>query len=227
MKNTIDTVYSRCAQLSRTGVGVLVASVMVLLMTVVSLPGLSVADPHTDKDAVRVAQQALPVVESPVGHQSQITAGDNTIAVPTDHAKDSSALIRVTIMPDKDIVLSSGDSPFLTSSAVGEPVSAVTFLPITEGKVSFSSTVDAQARVEVLATFNEDKYQAGTVVLADKPVTIVDSHNDLGMPQLTATPTRVVANGLVSPKGTGFILARVTANLSSAGDVTISGQQLA
>ncbi|MEB3518039.1 carboxypeptidase regulatory-like domain-containing protein [Bifidobacterium breve] len=199
---------------------VVVSSALALTMGITAAPVANAYEANLTAVGEKVTystQKRVPAVESSIGVGS--LAADGTVALPGTDGYDS-ALVRLSVFaPTQDTTISVAGSPALFASA-GQDASATVLAPVSGGKAQIATSVDANIRVEVLATFKNDAKTPGATNSVAQPVArgaaALGAEQSVGITGLGGVPATDVR--------AAYVTADIT--LSQAGAVTLAGQAL-
>jgi alpha-tubulin suppressor-like RCC1 family protein len=175
------------------------------------------------------ARARVPVVESQLGIGSILstdTAGRVHLGgVPDDH---DGALLRVTVFDaPQDLSVFAAGAPAMIVPAGGS-ASTTVLVPLTESAVALYGSVNAEIRVEVLATFEGDSSAPGSTIALPEPVTRADTTAGLGGDLLDSTAASVGVTGRGGVPAIGVRAVYLTATIVSlsANVLTVGTQEL-
>lgn len=199
---------------------VVVSSALALTMGITAAPVANAYEANLTAVGEKVTystQKRVPAVESSIGVGS--LAADGTVALPGTDGYDS-ALVRLSVFaPTQDTTISVAGSPALFASA-GQDASATVLAPVSGGKAQIATSVDANIRVKVLATFKNDAKTPGATNSVAQPVArgaaALGAEQSVGITGLGGVPATDVR--------AAYVTADIT--LSQAGTVTLAGQAL-
>ncbi|TAJ50253.1 MAG: hypothetical protein EPO52_00040 [Herbiconiux sp.] len=179
----------------------------------------------------RVADPAtVPVVESEIGRGAALSTAPGS-AIPLGEAVDgfSSALVRVSALkPGTDTTLfRSGGAPALQVSAQ-RVASTALLLPVHDGAVQLWASAPVNVRVEVLAVFQSNPSQPGSMIALDEPVLRADTATGLAASAIgaAAVPINVVGLGGVPSTQVRAVFATMVVTSDRATTITTGGQRL-
>ncbi|WP_182050494.1 hypothetical protein [Changpingibacter yushuensis] len=164
----------------------------------------------------------LPTVESNV--ISQMPVGGGSVAVP--NVDDGAALLRISIFDakkDTNVMVAGG---LALSVDQGTDASTTVLVPVEGNNAPIYADAEANARVEVLASFESDPATPGSIVALDQVATRVDTNAGLGIAALSedAQEVSVIGLGGVPSEGVRAVFSTIDVNLTSAGQVIVGDQ---
>lgn len=143
----------------------LVVAIALLFSAVGASGHVRAAESASDGPSIPVATEDLvPVLDSPIGHGADLSAGVGVeLPVGPDDGAHS-ALVRLSVFEvETSLVLSVAGAPALTVE-VGQSASTTLLVPVSDGTFTVESSATTAARAEVVATFAGAPSVAGSTM---------------------------------------------------------------